>query len=174
MIRRISGVLVTIAMLGLLAVPAGAADLRIGVVDVKEFQEKSVAFQKIREQLKGKFEALQRKLEEEKEALMKLEEDFRKQSMMLSLGARDDKRNELEKKRRYYKYLYEDLSEQMKDAERDATRRVLQELEDVVNQIAAQEGFTLIMERNSPGMIYVDEAVKITDRVIQAYDNANK
>ncbi len=174
MTRGIKIILPALALFGLLIGPAAAASLKIGVVDVKEFQEKSVGFQEIREQLKSKFDALQKKLEEEKEALMKLEEDFRKQSMMLSLGARDDKRNELEKKRRYYKYLYEDLSEQMKDAERDATRRVLKELEDVVNKIAEEEGFTLILERNSPGMVYVDDAINITDRVIQAYDRANQ
>ena len=174
MTRFVRGIIVPLALLGLLAGPAWAADIKIGVVNVKEFQDKSTTFQKIRDQLKGKFEALQQKLEEEKQALMKLEEDFRKQSMMLSLGARDDKRNELEKKRRYYKYLYEDLSEQMKDAERDATRRVLQELEGVVKTIAAEDGFTLILERNSPGMIYVDDAINITDRVIEAYDRANQ
>ena len=174
MTRFARGIIVPLVLLGFLVGPAWAADVKIGVVNVKEFQDKSTTFQKIRDQLKGKFEALQQKLEAEKQALMKLEEDFRKQSMMLSLGARDDKRNELEKKRRYYKYLYEDLSEQMKDAERDATRRVLQELEGVVKTIAAEDGFTLILERNSPGMIYVDDAINITDRVIQAYDRANQ
>lgn len=174
MTRFVRGIIVPLVLLGFLGGPAWAADVKIGVVNVKEFQDNSTTFQEIREQLKGKFEALQQKLEEEKQALVKLEEDFRKQSMMLSLGARDDKRNELEKKRRYYKYLYEDLSEQMKDAERDATRRVLQELEGVVKTIAAEDGFTLILERNSPGMIYVDDAINITDRVIEAYDRANQ
>jgi len=168
------GIIVPLTLLGLLAGPVWAADIKVGVVDVNEFQEKSTTFQEIRGQLKTKFQALQQKLEQERQALMKLEEDFRKQSMMLSLGARDDKRNELEKKRRYYKYLAEDLSEQMKDAERDATRRVLQELEGVVEKIAEEAGFTLILERNSPGMIYVDDAINITDRVIQAYDRANQ
>lgn len=174
MTRLIKTILLPLALFVLLIGPVAAAELKVGVVDVKEFQEKSVTFQKIREQLRGKFDALQKKLQQEKEALMELEEDFQKQSMMLSLGARDDKRNELEKKRRYYKYLYEDLSEQMKNAERDATRRVLQELEGVVTDIAEKEGFTLILEGNSPGMVYVDDSINITDRVVQAYDRANQ
>ncbi len=153
---------------------AAAAEVRIGVVDVKEFQSKSVAFQKIRDQLRVKFEALEKKLEDERRALLKLEEDFQRQSMMLSLDAQDDKRSELEKKRRYYRYLHEDLTEQMKDAEREATRRILTELEDVVNSIARQEGFTMILERNSPGMIYVNDSINITGRVIQAYDRAKQ
>jgi outer membrane protein len=171
---RLARVMVLIpALIILLAVDA-AAEIKIGVVDVKEFQTKSVAFQKIRDRLRVKFESLQKKLEDEKEALMKLEEEFQRQSMMLSLDAQDDKRSELEKKRRYYKYLYEDLSEQMKDAEREATRRVLTELEDVVKAIADREGFTLILERNSPGMIHVDDAINITGKVIEAYDRSRQ
>jgi len=169
--KRIAwGMIIFVGLLCLQAGPVLAGDIKIGVLDVKEFQEKSVAFQKIRGELKGKFEALQKKLENEKNALLKLEEDFRKQNMMLSLDAKDDKKRALDKKRRYYKYLYEDLSEQMKDAERDATRRVLQELEGVVQEIAEKEGYTIIMERSTPGMIFVQDAVKITDKVIQAYD----
>ncbi|MGD8387501.1 MAG: OmpH family outer membrane protein [Desulfobacteraceae bacterium] len=162
-----------ISFLLVFGIQAGAlaeGPVKIGVVDVKEFQEKSIAFQKIRNELQSKFQSLQKKLEDEKNALLKLEEDYRKQSMMLSLDAKDDKRNELEKKRRYYKYLYEDLSEQMKDAERDATRRILKELEGVVQKIADEQGYTLILERSSPGLVFVDSTLNITDQVIKAYD----
>jgi len=148
--------------------------VKIGVVDVKEFQEKSIAFQKIRNELQGKFQSLQKKLEDEKNALLKLEEDYRKQSMMLSLDAKGDKRSELEKKRRYYKYLYEDLSEQMKDAERDATRRILKELEGVVQKIADDEGYMLILERSTPGLVFVDSTLNITDQVTKAYDRTHQ
>ncbi|MFO7784600.1 MAG: OmpH family outer membrane protein [Thermodesulfobacteriota bacterium] len=172
--RLMTGMIAVLALIVFTAGTAAAADLKIGVVDVKEFQEKSVAFQKIRDQLRAKFETLQKKLEDEKQALMKLEEDFQKQSMMLSLDAQDDKRSEVEKKRRYFRYLYEDLSEQMKDSEREATRRILTELEDVVNDIAEQEGFTLILEGNAPAMMHVDDSINITDRVIQAYDRSKQ
>lgn len=148
--------------------------VKIGIVDVKEFQEKSIAFQKIRNELQGKFKALQKKLETEKNALLKLEEDYQKQNMMLSLDAKDDKRQELEKKRRYYKYLYEDLSEQMKDSEREATRRILKELEGVVQQIADAEGYTLILERSTPGLVFADNALNITDQVTKAYDRSQQ
>ncbi len=153
-----------------LAGTAAAQAVKIGVVDINEFQTNSAAFQEIREELRSKFETLQKKLEDEKNALMKLEEDFRKQQMMLSLDAKDDKRQELEKKRRYYKYLYEDLTEQMKDAEQDATRRVLRELKDVVEDIAEKEGYTVIMEGSAPGLIYVEDAIDITRQVTEAYD----
>ncbi len=171
--RFMTGIIAILALIVFSGI-AAAADIKIGVVDVKEFQERSVAFQKIRDRLRVKFETLQKKLEDERQALLKLEEDFQRQSMMLSLDAQDDKRSEVEKKRRYFRYLYEDLSEQMKDSEREATRRILAELEDVVTAIARQEGFTLILEKNSPGMLYVDDSINITDRVIQAYDRSKQ
>jgi outer membrane protein len=166
--------MISVCLVFFLAGLSSAQGPKIGVLDTKEFQEKSIGFKKIREELRGKFEALQQKLETEKNALMKLEEEFRKQSMMLSLDAKGDKRNELDKKRRYYKYLYEDLTEQMKNAERSAARRILKELEGVVKEIALQEGYTLILERGVPGLIYASDAINITDQVIKAYDSRNK
>ena len=148
----------------------GADATKIGVVDIQKFQQNSRAFQKSRGVLKQKFDAMQRKLDEEKRALIKIEEEFKKQSMMLSLDAREDKKKELEKKRRYYKYLYEDFTEEWKDAEIDATKKIVTELEKVFERIGDKEGYLLIIRRKTPGLIYYKDTIDITDRVTEAYD----
>jgi len=113
---------------------------------------------------------MQKKLDEEKNALLELEQDFKKQSMMLSLDAQEDKKRELEKKTRYYKYLYEDFTQDMKDAEMEATKSVGKELEKVVQKIAEKDAYTLILERRTVGLIFYDDAIDITDQVTKAYD----
>lgn len=148
----------------------GADSGKTAVVDIKEFQKNSRAFQKTRQILKKKFENLQRRLDEEKRKLLNIEEEFKKQSMMLSLDAQEDKKRELEKKRRYYKYLYEDLSQEMKDAEIEATKKVGKELEKVVTEIGKREGYIFILERRTVGLIYYDDSIDITNQVTQAYD----
>lgn len=152
----------------------GAGSIKIGVLDMQQFQKKSKVFQKIKWELKKKFDALQQKLEEEKKALRKLEEDFKKQSMMLSLDAKEDKKKELEKKRRYYKYLYGELTDEMKDAEVAATKKVSKELEGIVQKIGESEGYTLILEKRTLGLIFYDDTIDITDQVTEAYDRMKK
>ena len=53
----------------------GASAPKIGTVDIQKFQKESKAFQKISAELKQKYEAMKKQLEEERAALQKLEED---------------------------------------------------------------------------------------------------
>ena len=149
---------------------AAAQPAKIAVVDLNKFQQTSGAFQKTAAGMKKKYEELQKKLDDEGKILATLEEDFKKQSMMLSLDAQEDKKRELERKRRYYKYLLDDFTQEMKDMEVEAIRKIMKELEKVVEQLALKEGYTLILEKRTMGLIYYSKAADITDRVVEAYD----
>jgi outer membrane protein len=153
--------------------PARAESVKVGVLNMKQLQQNSVKFQKIREELKGKFNALQKKLDAEREQINKLEEELQKQSMMLSLDAREDKEMELGKKTRHYKYMYEEVTQEMKNTEFEATRKVGKEIEKIVEKMAQSEGYSLIFEEGTMGLIYYSNALDITDRVIKAYDATN-
>jgi outer membrane protein len=153
-----------------IAQQAGAESLKIGVVDVKRLQSISKRFQTIKAQLQKKVDELQKKLNEQKEDLLKIESEFQKQSLMLSLDAQVDKQKELKRKRLYLEYLYKDYSEQMKDAEREAAQKLGLELKSIVKKIAEKEGYILIFEKGTPGLIVYDDVIEITDMVIEAYD----
>jgi outer membrane protein len=144
---------------------------KIAVIDIQRLQSQSRAFQKQRAKLKNKADVMLKKLKDEEEAIRKLEQDFNKQSMMLSLDAKQDKRRELERKKRHYKYIYEDYTQEMKEAEKEATKRVMKDLEKVVDKIAREQGFILILERRTYGLMFYDaEKIDITDQVTEAYD----
>ena len=155
-------------------VALGAGSLKIAVVDMNLLQLKSASFKKVRGVLEKKMKAMQQKLDTEKRALLKMEEDFKKQSMMLSLDAQEDKKNELEKKRRYYKYLYEDFTIEMKNFEKNAKSKIGNELNKVLKKIAADEGYSIIFERRTIGLLFYDDVIDITDKVIKSYDSMEK
>ncbi len=152
----------------------GQKPFKVAVVDIQRLQNQSAVFQKQRAKLKNKFDLMQKKLKDEEQAIRKLEEDFNKQSMMLSLDAKEDKKREVERKKRHFKYLYEDYTQEMKDAEQEATKRVGKELEKIVQKIAAEKGYILIFERRTIGLIYFDDAIDITDQVTKAYDKTQQ
>jgi outer membrane protein len=143
---------------------------KIRVVDMQKFQSKSRSFQRAAATLRGKLNTQQKKLDEEKRKIIKMEEEIQKQSMVLSLDAREDKKRELARKKLYYKYLFEDFKQEVKNAEIEATKRVSKELEKVVQGIADKEGYILIFEKRTIGLIYYDDSLDITDQVIKAYD----
>jgi outer membrane protein len=147
---------------------------KIGVIDVLKLQEESKAFQQIRQDLKEKFIALEKKLEKERDEVLKLEEELKKQSMMLSLDAKQDKRRDLEKKMRRFKFLQNETAEEAKALELDARRDVIKKIENVVNKMAKKEGYSIILERRTVGLIYYKDAIDLTDRVTKAYDKEMK
>lgn len=147
-----------------------AGEVRIGVLDMKRLQQRSANFQRIKEGLKKKYNMFQKKLDGERQQIEKLEKDLQKQSMMLSLDAKENKEMELGKLTRHYKYMVGEVTQEMKDAEFEATRKVGKEIEKVVGKIAKKEGYTVILEQGTVGLIYYDDTIDITAQVIKAYD----
>jgi outer membrane protein len=145
---------------------------KIGVIDVMKLQEKSKAFQKVRKGLQEKFVAMEKKLEKERNEVIKLEQELKKQSMMLSLDAKEDKRQDLEKKIRRFKFMQSETAEEAKALELEARKKVIKEIEKVVDKIGKKEGYVIILERRTVGLIYYKDAIDLTDEVTKAYDKA--
>lgn len=167
-----SSVLMIVFFFFFQGVAMGAGPIKIAVVDMNELQQKSNSFKKVRTELQKKLKTMQQKLDAEKNNLLKLEEEFKKQSMMLSLDAQEDKKNELDRKRRYYKYLYEDFTIEMKNAEKSAKEKIGKELNKILKKIAEDQGYTIIFERRTIGLLFYDDAIDITDQVVKAYDSS--
>jgi outer membrane protein len=149
--------------------PAAAAS-KIGVVDIQLLQEESSQFQEVRDRLQKRADELKAKLSRESSDLAKLEQEYEKQSMMLSLDAKETKRREMEKKKRYYNYLFEEYNRELKETEMEATRAMSRQIRAVLADIGKSGGFTIIMDSSAPGLLYVKGAVDITKEVIKALD----
>ena len=149
----------------------GADSIKIGVVDMQKFQAKSKGFQKSSDLLKKKYQAMKDKMDVEVKELQKIEEDFKKQSLMLSLDAQGGKKRELESKKRYIQFLQNDFTQQMKESDMENSQRIVKELEKIVAKIAKDSKYTLIFNRQASGLIYVRPTFDITDQVVKAYDS---
>jgi len=162
-----------LTMVFLQPAPLAAQNVKVGVVDLQKFQKNSKAFQKASVGVKKKFDDMQQKLNDERNTVAKLDEELKKQSMMLSLDAQEDKKRELEKKQRQFKFMYDEFSQEMKDTEMEAIKKVMKELEKVVEKIGEKEGYTIILERRTLGLLYFNNTIDLTDRVTDAYDKLN-
>jgi outer membrane protein len=153
--------------------PLAAQNVKVGVVDLQKFQKNSKAFQRASLVVKKKFDDMQQKLNDERNALGKLDEELKKQSMMLSLDAQEDKKRDFEKKQRQFKFTYDEYTQEMKETEMEAIKKVMKELEKVVEEMGKKEGYTIILERRTLGLLYFNNTIDLTDRVTEAYDKQN-
>jgi outer membrane protein len=92
---------------------------------------------------------------------------------MLSLDAQEDKKREFEKKQRQFKFMYDEYSQEMKETEMEAIKKVMKDLEKVVEEMGKKEGYTIILERRTLGLLYFNNTIDLTDRVTEAYDKQN-
>lgn len=150
------------------------AQVKIAVINMQKVVRKSVAGQKAMEKLNKKFENLQEKLRAKQDEIKAFKEDLEKKGPLMNEAAKAEKEREYKKALRNFKDQSDDAQFEMRQAESKSMEPVLKELEGVVNHIGEEHGYTLILEKNMPGIYFIDSGVDITDEVIKAYDKDKK
>jgi outer membrane protein len=141
-----------------------AEPTKIGVLDMQRCIDESNEGKRISESLKNKQTEMQKDVDKKRQELVDMQKDIEKQSLMLSMDAKNEREKEFEKKKRDFQYLMQDLSEEMKKLESDARVNIVTTLQGVVDTITKQQKFDLIVERAST--IYFSKGLDITDQVI--------
>jgi outer membrane protein len=150
------------------------AQVKIAVINMQKVVRKSVAGQKAMEKLNKKFENLQEKLRAKQDEIKAFKEDLEKKGPLMNEAAKAEKEREYKKALRNFKDESDDAQFEMRQAESKSMEPVLKELEKVVSHIGEKHSYTLILEKNMPGIYFIDSGVDITDEVIKAYDNEVK
>jgi len=160
----------TIALLVLLAMPVWAQEkVKIGFIDLQRAISESQAGKKAKERFEAEVKKIEVDLLKEKQEVERLKSDFEKRSPLL----KEEERRNLEKEfqRRYvgYQRVMRDSQEELRLKEGEMTAEILKGLEKVVAEVGKGENFTLIFERSQ--LLYIDQGVDITNRVIQLYNS---
>jgi outer membrane protein len=140
---------------------------KIGIIYLQRCINESNEGKRISESLQKEIAAMQQKYDKAQKELTELQKEIEKQSLMLSLDAKESKQKEYNKKSRELNYLNEDLSEEANRAEQNARLRVIQVLNVIVRNIAKQDNFDLILESSGAGVLFASDALDITDQVIK-------
>jgi outer membrane protein len=147
------------------ALAAGAP--KIGVLNIQRCINESNEGKRISASLKKEIDTMQQRYDKAQKELAELQKEIEKQSLMLSLDAKENKQKEYNKKSRELNYLNEDLSDEAGKAEQNARLRVLQVLDVIIRNMVKQDNYDLIIEKSSSGVLFSSDAVDITDQVIK-------
>ena len=169
---RGSKILLVFALVALLAWAAGAQEepIKIGVVDVDQALNSTEEGKAAREELSRK----QREAEAEVQPLAgrfrDLQEELKGKRYVLSDEALFDKQVELAELQNRIDNKIKELQGQLKIDQGRLEAPLRAKLFEIVEEIGKEQGFTLIMARNTPGVMYTREAIDITDLVVQRFD----
>ncbi len=164
-------IVVALIALLLLAAPA-LAETKIAYVDL----QKALNLSKAGVEAKNAIAAQVKKYEDEfkikQEGLQKLKEELEKQAVLLSDSAKAQKERDFQQNVKELQRFQKDVKEELQQQDADATKRILNELFEVLQKLGKESGYQMIIEKNEGAVIYADESVDLTDELIKAFDAA--
>lgn len=164
-------VVVCLGALLLLASAATAAELKVGVMNVQEILVKSTSGKAAKVKFDDKMKELQGRFKVEEEELIGMQKDIEKKSSAWSEATKQEKILEFQKKRRDLKAKTEDARFELKGLQDKELAPILKALEKVVVTYGEANGFTMILDSQN-GVIFFNESVNITDKIIVELDAA--
>jgi outer membrane protein len=167
-------VVLMLVCLGLVATPVMAQAQKIGYVDLQKALNLSAEGKAAKEKIKAKVQGYDADVKQRQEELQKLKEDLEKQAMLLSEEARNAKEREYQKKVKDYQRFTKDIQETLQQTDADLTRKILESLLKVVQDVGKSSEYTMILEKTESSLVYADESSDITDKVIEAFDKQGK
>lgn len=169
--KRIVGALLTIL---LFAAPALAVENKIGYVDLQKALNTSEAGKAAKERISKKVKEYEGTIDTRQKEIKKLKEELEKQAMLLSEDARGVKERDYQQKVKEFQRFTKDIQEELQQKDNDFTKQILEELFKVIKEVGEKEGYTLILEQSESSILYADEKVNLTDKVIKAFDAKKK
>ncbi len=142
---------------------AGAADLKIGVVNTRELLNNSAEWKRVQDSIKRKLEDLGRPLEKRREDLGRQIQEFEKQAGVMKDDARKRKQEEIQKK-------IQDLQKQAYEADKTLSQHeerekapILKKLQQAVETVARDEKLDLVLD--SQIVFLNNKSLDITEKV---------
>lgn len=164
--------LVLMALAALLVWGTAAQDeaLKIGVVDIDQAISSTDEGKAAREEFARKQREAEAKLQPMIERYKELEDDLKAKKFVLSDEALFQKQLDLAEMRNQIQNKMKELEGQLQVDQKRLEGPLTKKLVDIIETAGKESGFTLILRRGSPGILYSREALDITDLIIEKYN----
>jgi outer membrane protein len=168
------GMVIGILLLGGWIGSAWAVDYKIGCIDIQKAVNESNAGKDAKKAITKEVEKFQRLIADRQKELQGMKESLDKQSPMLNPEARAAKEKEYQGKLRDFQRWGEDSQNEINQKRIEMERNISAGLLKVIQKVGADDGYTLIFEKNENIVLFASKAIDITDRVIKLFDAQKK
>jgi outer membrane protein len=143
---------------------------RIAYIDVQRVLARSVAGVAAREQLEREKGTMQKEMDGKRVELEKLRDEMEKKGALLTPEARREKQEQFERKRRDAARLADDFQKELEKKESGLLQKVLQDVSGVIERVAKEKNYYLVVEKRGAGILYGSTEADLTDEIIRQYD----
>ena len=152
----------------------GSEPVTIAYVDIQKALNLCEAGKEAKKQMTLEVERMRKNFSGKQKELEKLKEDLEKRGAVLSEAARKEKERDYQAKVRDLQRMEGDYRDELQRKDRELTESILKKLEVIVKKLGEERKYTLILERNQGGIIYISTGLDLTDEVIQIFDQKGK
>jgi Skp family chaperone for outer membrane proteins len=155
-------------------VSIGAAQqtFEIGVIDSAKVMQTSAEGKKAMFTLKQKEQQISDALTKIDNEAKELELKLSSQKLVLSLESKQQIVYDLEQLKTQKERAGEDLTKEYRQLEFSLVAKIRSEVFPIIEAVAKEKNFRLVLDLSVTGAAYVDPVIDITDEVIQRYDEA--
>jgi len=162
-----AGMLGAAAALVLAIAPAGAQTLKIGFVNSQRVLAETPAVTQANQTLQNEMTRLRAPLDSLEQRLNTAGQQFQQQQATLSPQAREQRQTELQQQYAAYQQRGQQLQEQAAARQQALIAPIMQNINNAIDAVRREGAFTMIVDSSQGGIVAVDPALDITDRVIQ-------
>ena len=169
---RIHKALLMLALAAIVVGGTGAQDevYKLGVVDIDQAISSTEEGKAAREEFARKQREAEARVQPLLERYKEMEADFKAKKFVLSEDALFQRQLDLVELRNSIQSRLKEIEGQLEVDRKRLEGPLSAKLVVIVEEIGKGEGFTMIMRRGAPGILYTREALDITDLVIQNYN----
>jgi len=169
---RVSKAMLLLGLAAVLAWGTGADDepVKLAVVDVDMALNSTEEGKAAREELARKKREAEATMQPRIERFQELQEELKSKRFVLSEEALYDRQLDLVELKNEIESEMKELENKLKIDQERIVGPLRKKMVGIVQNIGRDRGFTLIVERNTPGVLYSREALDITDAVIERFN----
>ena len=164
--------LATVMLTG--AVTTVHAQVKIGVVDLQRAINETEDGRQAKRRLKKLFDERQKSLNTAQENLKAQKESLERQQDVLSEDALKKKLEKYQSDLMELQNEYVQYQQELSTKEGELTQKILEKMQEILRRIGQTEGYTIILEANEGGVVWVPSNLDLTDVLIQQYNKQAK
>ncbi len=150
-----------------------SAQVKIATVDFQKALENVSEGATTKARLEGMFAEKKSALEKKAAQLKTMQTELEKQSVILSDAAKAQKEKEFETAYMQYQQAAAVAEGEMQQAYMAAMEQLIEKMKKLTQTLATEKGYTLVIEVNEGGVVYVAPTIDITSDLITRYNAAN-
>ena len=169
---RLNKILVVLIALALLGWGLGAEDkaVKIGVIDTTQALVSTKEGQEAKKEIESKARSAESRLKPKVEAFQKLQKEFQEMQAAWSAEKISQVQFDLAEQQGQLETEAQGLEQQFKLDQARLMQPIAEKLKKVIDEIGREKGYSLIIERQGPGVLYVREALDITDLAVAEFN----